>query len=482
MYIEIQHRPHNAGAVSPSSLRGQSFKPLYERLLHQQPDDAARSAAAQLVRSELAQLRGEPCVLPDKPQELFAWMQAQAGAVHAGYRDYLAQRKAGAQRRYFSSRAHAFHFLRAVAPTKLVDGAWLHGLVGHWRNPRLAGLVQTYVEELGEGDPGSNHVLLYRSLLARHGLEQIDDLPQDLYRQGALQLALGCNAEAFLPEIIGFNLGYEQLPLHLLITAYELNELGLDPYYFSLHVTVDNTDTGHARRACQAVLDNLPRIADGGAFWARVREGSKLANAGPGTQELIAGFDLEREVVAVFARKAGAGSGAHSDYCRVGGRSINDWLAQPQQVPAFLQALQAAGWIRRGEAPGESRFWGLLQGPRAAMLGVFSGYELQLIHDWIRGDASADGRGYRDAGTGGGTARPLSFRAAMRAGTGPVAAMAPGPGELLDTELESFQGLLAGLDAQGRLQAIAQAMSPVQHWTPAGLHATRLFCELKDHP
>jgi hypothetical protein len=40
-------------------------------------------------------------------------------------------------------------------------------------------------------------------------------------------------------------------------------------------------------------------------------------------------------------------------------------------------------------APAEnSRFWKLLQGERAEMFGVFSSYELQVIHDWIRGDAS----------------------------------------------------------------------------------------------
>ena len=106
-----------------------------------------------------------------------------------------------------------------MAPTKLVDGAWLYGLLAHWRNARFPDLVRTYVEELGEGAPDKNHVLLYRGLLARYGLDPLDNLPDALYRQGLVQLALGCNAEIFLPEVIGFNLAYEQLPLHLLITA-----------------------------------------------------------------------------------------------------------------------------------------------------------------------------------------------------------------------------------------------------------------------
>lgn len=454
-----------------------SGKVLYQQLSHTTPDAAARSAAAQCVRDELERTQAQMCELPAIPEELGDWMQANTRAIHAAYQEYLGERRAGAARRYFSNRAHALYFLRTVAPTKLVDGAWLYGLVEHWRNPRFADLVRTYVEELGDGQPEQNHVLLYRGLLAQHGLEQIDDLPDELYRQGILQLALGWSAQEFLPEIIGFNLAYEQLPLHLLITAYELNELGIDPYYFTLHATVDNADTGHARRACQAVLDTLPRVDDGGAFWMRVRAGSKLADAGPGTAEVIAGFDIEREVLRVFERKASAGSGAHSDFCRVAGRSINEWLSTPQQMAAFVQALQEAGWIRRGEPVENSRFWGLLQGPRPAMFGVFSGYELQLIHDWIRGSASADGQSWRNAGSTLSGAKVRSFRAVTRLQQQRVDAHPALTVELLDPDLDSFKARLSGLDAVCREQALVKAMSPVHHWTPMGLHATRLFCE-----
>ena len=96
--------------------------------------------------------------------------------------------------------------------------------------------------------------------------------------------------------MIGFNLGYEQLPLHLLITAYELNELGLDPYYFTLHVTVDNADTGHARRAVAGVLDAMPRFGDAGEFWRRVRDGFRLNDLGAGTNDVIRGFDQQQDV------------------------------------------------------------------------------------------------------------------------------------------------------------------------------------------
>jgi hypothetical protein len=391
--------------------------------------------------------------------------------VHARYAEYLEQRKAGAPRRFFGNRAHALYFLRNVAPTKLVDGSWLYGLLPHWGNARMGDLVRTYVEELGEGAVDKNHVVLYRSLLARYALDPLDDLPDALYEQGLIQLALAWNAEEFLPEVVGFNLGYEQLPLHLLVTAYELNELGLDPYYFTLHVTVDNGDTGHARRACQAALDMLPRLDDGGAFWRRMQAGAKLANAGLGTSDVIAAFDIDAEALRLLARKATSGNGAHSDYCRVAGRSVNDWLREPERMGDFVAALEQAGWIRKGEPAENSRFWGLLQGERAEMFGVFSSYELQVLHDWLRGAAAADGRAYTEAAPSQ-PKRRATFRAMARNGL--VAESAADDGAM-DPDVMLLRQQLRDGDAATRSALLVKAMSPALHWTPAGLEATRMF-------
>ena len=453
---------------------------LYRRLAAGEPDAATRSEAASLVREHLARSWGTQG-LPDASQDLSAWMTSNAQAVAAKYSVYLERRAAGGSRRFFDNRAHALYFLRSVAPTKLVDGAWLYGLLPHWRNGRFDDLVRTYVEELGEGASDKNHVLLYRKLLTRYNLDPLDDLPEELYVQGLIQLALGWNAEEFLPEVIGFNLGYEQLPLHLLISAYELNELGLDPYYFTLHVTVDNGASGHAQRACQAVLDTLPRLGDPSAYWQRIRNGSRLADAGLGTVDVIDGFRIEDEVVRILSNKSATGRGAHSDYCSVGGRKVNDWLSQPDQIPDFLTALQQAGWIKLGAPVEQSRFWGLLQGERAEMFGVFSGYELQVIHDWIRGEASADGQPFTEHEAPGGKPRRATFRAQARlAAARGLSAPRPGEGDesgLLDPDWQSLTEQLPRLPDAQQMALLVQAMSPALHWTPAGLHATRLFWE-----
>ncbi|WP_313073588.1 iron-containing redox enzyme family protein [Melaminivora sp.] len=466
---------------TPRLRRQSASRLLYHALQQGTPDADTRTRAAHWLRRKLLETAGLPNTLPDDPQDLHAWSETAAVQVAEQYEAYLAERQGGAPRRYFGNRSHALHFLRCVAPTKLVDGSWLYGLAAHAANPRLMPLVNTYLEELGDGAPDKNHVLLYRRLLTRHGIpvEDDDSLPDALYEQGLVQLALAWNAEQFLPEVVGFNLSYEQLPLHLLITSHELNELGIDPYYFTLHVTVDNGHSGHARQACDAVLALLPRHGDPQAFWQRVRAGARLADAGVGTTQVIAGFDLGAEVQRILAAKAPAGCGVHSNYCRVAGKNVNQWLADPKQMPAFMQALVDTGWVTPGAPAAQSRFWRLLQGERAEMFGVFSPYELQVIHDWLRGEDSADGQAWDERGAANQSAsrkRP-SFRALARAAQTRIdegGATTPQPLPL-DPDVPAFEAHLRALQGPERRAALVAAMAPGEHWTPVGLRATQLF-------
>eukprot|EP01031_Cornospumella_fuschlensis_P007670 gene7670-9499_t len=233
MYIAAHEWTSPRADVEPQAIP--EFFNLYQRLSQGYGNAGVVREGAAFLEGQMNLLDGldAECDLPDHPQGLEEWMRQSTQAVTLKYGQYLEERKAGSPRRFFTNRAHALYFLRSVAPTKLVDGSWLYGLVKHWRNPKFSDLLRTYVEELGEGAADKNHVLIYRQLLSRHGLDPVDDLSDDLYVQGLIQLALAGNAEDYLPEVIGFNLGYEQLPLHLLITAYELNELGIDPYYFT---------------------------------------------------------------------------------------------------------------------------------------------------------------------------------------------------------------------------------------------------------
>jgi hypothetical protein len=445
-------------------------KSLYFSLLDER--DArhadARGEAADLLRRELARVDGANDDLPATIEQLPAWAAAQAQVVGARYAAYRAARTRGGARRCFASRAHALWFLRAVAPTKLVDGSWLYGVLTQWRDDRLRPLVTTYLEELGDGRPEHNHVVIYRRLLAQHGCDDWATQPAPFFRQGLIQLALAWNAREFLPEIIGFNLGYEQLPLHLPVTAFELTELDIDPRYFTLHVTIDNRDSGHARKALQAVALCAPELGDREAFYRRLRRGYQLNDFGLGSESLMAGFDIDAEVVRMLARKSVAGSAMHADRCRLGGRPINDWLRHPEQMGELLDVLQRQGWIKRHQPPQQSRFWHLLQG-RGAMFGVFSPWELQLLHDWIAGDLAESLPLPALPGSGGMSSPPQAEDTG--GDTSPVLDF--------NDDLSALQAQMARLPGrEAQLDHLLPLLSPARHHTVPGLQATRLFSRL----
>ena len=467
------------GAGAPSEAARDLYFALYA-----DPLNNARAGEAYL-RAQIAAVQDIPADLPPTLAQLPGWVEARSEAVGIQYREYLAARKGGAPRRYFSNKAHALNFIKSAAPTKLVDGSWLYGMLKHWDSPDFHPLIKTYLEELGEGAPSKNHVTIYRKLLATHGIDNWEQLSDDHFVQGAIQLALGHNADRFLPEIIGFNLGYEQLPLHLLITSYELNEFGIDPYYFTLHVTVDNAATGHAQKAVQALVDLMPRVGDRAAFYKRVMDGYRLNELGASTNSVIADFDLQDELVRILSHKSVVGKNMHSDYCRVAGRSVNEWLGEPGQIPGFLAAMETAGWIKRGEEVEHSRFWRLIEGERAEMFGVFSAYEQQVLREWI---VSAPGSTVKQE-------RVLTHRArqrtldnlgqhADRSGSFPERGLirrraAHDSGS--ENELALLEQRVAG--AAGKAEAMAllrELMGPSQHHGAAGLMATRMYTQLLD--
>lgn len=438
---------------------------------------------AQWLREQIAEARALGDNLPDDVCDLDDWIVRHTEQVGVDYRAYLGERKAGAPRRYFPTRSHALHFLKAVGPTKLVDGAWLYGILAHWRDPRFLGLIRTYLEELGDGVPEKNHVALFQKLLKTHSIDDWQGLDDSHFVQGAIQLALAHNAGDFLPEVIGFNLGYEQLPLHLLICGYELNELGIDPMYFTLHVTIDNADCGHARKAAQSVAELMPQLGDRADFARRIRDGYRLNDLGASTLSVIEGFDLEDELVAIMISKSQYGQNMHSDFCRVGGRSINDWLSTPEQMPAMLAALVKAGWIERGHPAEQSRFWRLIQGPNATMFGVFSEYEQQVLRDWIESDQVAPPRivSHRSQlraldQLAEHSGRPAAPRGILRNTVNGVGAGANG-GPAGDLHLLEQQiSEMPSRDAA--MEALRALMAPHLHANPVGLMATRLFGRL----
>lgn len=450
-------------------------------------DTALASASRDFLNAQLRAARSLACDLPPDAKDLPEWMAQSVQATGRQYRNYVLERKSGAPRRLFHSKSHALHFIRAVAPTKMVDGAWLYGLLRHWQDARLEPLVRIYLEELGDGVPDKNHVLLYEQLLASQGCADWHALPSRYYTQGAIQLALARHGSEFLPEVIGFNLGYEQLPLHLPVTAFELQELGIDPYYFSLHVTIDNAASGHARKAVQAVLGMMPQLGDRNRFYQRVMDGYRLNMLGLGSCQVIDQFDLEQALLGVFKSKAAIGALLHGDRCRIAGKTVADWLSQPGQMPELLRALERAGWVRRGQDPRNSRFWQLLEGDRAVMFGVFTPYEMQLIWDWIAQDwsESVPSPGARQHALRGASVEAptaLATHAAERRARArrlPRWTASAAAGQDMHGELRMLEDRLGATRSKAEaMELLLPLLAPAAHHRPLGLMATRIVSQL----
>lgn len=453
----------------------QNYKQFYQSFLQPYPSAQTLAQANDFLQQQIQWAARTPCDLPENPEDLPQWMQQHIERTGYAYQQYLKSRQQGAPRRFFASKSEALLFLQKVEPTKRVDGAWLYGTLPMWHEANCAQLIRTYLDELGNGLSSQNHVLLYQQLMRKEGLKVDPHLPDAFYQQGCIQLALGLLGKDYLPEVVGFNMGYEQMPLHLLITTYELDELGIDPYYFSLHVTVDNGHNGHAQQAVEAVFALLPVFAGRKDFYQRVRLGYQLNNLGLSTEAIIAGLDLTQAVVDILAQKSIVGQFAHSNYCRIAGRSINEWLANPEDTAKFLHELEQNQWILRHQNPENSRFWKLISGEKAVMFGVFSAAEQQILYDWIAGNWLQS----KDA------PRAKRYRAANRHVTDIMLAPTLTMTQALNSDNSDLAYLAQKLyerdSPEQAFYLLMPYLAPALHTSPAGLWATQQFLKLLNH-
>ncbi|MDB5937135.1 MAG: hypothetical protein JWQ01_4479 [Massilia sp.] len=184
---------------TPAAAPGPSMRDMYVALSERDIRPDAAADAAQWLRATLDAAPSAPPALPKTAQQFAEWSAAHTEAVGEQYKHYLAERKAGAPRRFFTNKSHALYFLKGVAPTKLVDGAWLFGLLKYWEQGAMRPLITTYLEELGNGVPEKNHVVIFQQLIDAHGCANWQGLPEDHFLQGLIQLAFAYNADKFLP-------------------------------------------------------------------------------------------------------------------------------------------------------------------------------------------------------------------------------------------------------------------------------------------
>jgi hypothetical protein len=340
-------------------------------------------------------------------QGLTEFLDAEYSDVSIRYNAYLQRRQNGGYRELFPDFEYAKYWLRIAAPVKYVDGAWLGGIHRITADPIHRSYTKTawqiLSEEQGDGDLRKNHVWVYRKLLksidaddigtgdSKEFISPFRNVNNDarVWNAAVAQLCISLFPELFLPEILGFNMSYESLPLHLLITIYELRELNIDPYYFVLHVSIDNKHSGHAAMGMNAVIayiTSLP-IEDQNDAWKRVQAGFLLASELPTTPAPRS--DLDTSLEKIFGEKVTAAHPIHATCpAKIGGRmgkKLSDWLnpaVYPVHSLAFLRALADSRWIVRGQ-PEKSQLicetkWG------GRMFGAFTTQEVAILETWIR--------------------------------------------------------------------------------------------------
>jgi len=193
-------------------------------LLREAPD---RAAATAYLQRRLAEAAALPPAWSGELAGLEAWLELRSRNRAEEFRQYQAGRQEGGQRRHFATLAQARRFLCVQAPSLLVEGAWLHVVLDHWRQPAFMPLIKLYLDYLGKGVPGTNHVAQVRQVLAVQGCSNWQDLEDGGFVQGAIRLALASAGERYLPELIGYQLAVADQPAAQPSLLLELAELGI---------------------------------------------------------------------------------------------------------------------------------------------------------------------------------------------------------------------------------------------------------------
>lgn len=353
-------------------------------------------------------------------EDLVTFLQTENEQTTQQWESYVARRRAGAPREMFRDREEAEWWLKQAAPVKYVDGAWL-GHINKITTPFALRRItknawQVMSEELGDGDLSKNHVHVYRDLMKdissglpegdtadfihpRHGLNE-----SRVWKAAIAQLLISLFPYDFLPEILGFNMAYENLPLHLMKTVKELEELKLNAYYFVLHIAIDNAASGHAAMAVDAAAEYIDHMrttyGDEAAAqtWKRVQAGFILAEGLPTTPESpsmkkprevrFPRDDTEATVADIFKAKAAV---AHKIHCnsrlRIGRHSLVQWLEprafeeKTRQMQFLHDLANCRPWVIKGSSA-KSRLIRELTW-EGKMFGSFTQTEVEVVKRWI---------------------------------------------------------------------------------------------------
>ncbi|KAF7540198.1 hypothetical protein G7054_g1541 [Neopestalotiopsis clavispora] len=342
------------------------------------------------------------------------FLEAERQEVSEGFEAYVARRAAGSPRELFTTKEDAVQWLKHLAPLNFIDGAWLcrvHKITTPFALRRITkNAWQVFSEELGDGDLEKNHVLIYRDLLRKHGVHLPDSDSVDfihdrhemgneqVWRSSIGQLLISLFPNEFLPEILGLNLHFEALAPTGLKATKEFPEVGISAYYFALHISIDNADSGHSGMALANIIGFMDLIRETGLMdpqeaWKRIQAGYLLSQSLDETDTVDT---YEEKLVQILHKKANLARKIHcTSRARIGGQSLSAWFSSPfadnggEKVTGddswkyeFLNALaDSKPWVVRGNSDKSLLMRELSWTGR--MFGAFTDSEVELLRTWI---------------------------------------------------------------------------------------------------
>lgn len=339
--------------------------------------------------------------------ELYHFLHNRHLDILQKYESYVQDRKQHLQNAILSNPIYAKLYLVHIAPTKMVDGVWLRSVAELPDSQYKSCLLRIYLDECGQynytpSDPNDehNHIQIYRRLLN----EIFPDTPVtnnvhdwvdhqflhsrkfDLFQPGCIQMAFGQMTNDFLPELIGYNLGYEQISLDMLKISHDLQEFGIDSKYFDIHATVDNFHCGHAQQAFHAARIFLQRSTNFSHDMTRVINGYMLSEMLPSASDIIDSFDISKFVENMMEKKARLSYSLHSNILVQSPDSNNDIIHLSDMMKnssgsMLLHYLKYNNYFTAAENGdfGTCKFNHVLKNK---MLGVFTNDELSLLKQW----------------------------------------------------------------------------------------------------
>ena len=290
--------------------------------------------------------------------------------------------------------------IKQLTPFNFVDGGWLRNIhrMGTADHVNML-LFEILAEELGEGDVAKNHANIYRTLC-----QSVDFYPppansrafaycgeflDSAFENPVFQLAASEFPQTYYPEIIGMTLYLEWSVQTLRRPAKLLEHHGINPYFYTLHIAIDNAEHGHGNKIIKAIqiyLSNVRNEKGDEAVqktWSRIWDGYvafgyTLVNLVEQIKYIVRNPpSLYSRLLSMIESKREYGQLNHG-VITLKGKSLNSLFRYPREM---LVALEDEGFIVPGD-PQNSRLLKLFRvsGP---MYRVFSEDEIDLWRQWI---------------------------------------------------------------------------------------------------